>query len=333
MNHESVLKEIKSGKIYPLYLFYGEERLHLEDTLKRVIKMLVDPSSEDFNVNTFDAEKVSASEILDLARTLPFMADRRVIIVKGIDSPKQLLTDNSDLLSYLESPYKESCLIFIAYKADNRKKFFIRFKKKGKIINCPRLKIEESTRWIINKVRSSGFQIDSMVAEHLADSCNSNLKRIESELEKIFIYIGKTKSIDYKTVNLLVGNPKVESVFKLTGAIGKGNINDALSKMENVLHHGTQPPQALGAIAWQFRAIWKAKALLNKKASKSEISAGVGNWKNIDEYIEQAKNFSQQYLIYAFERMLQADIDLKSAARPRLSMESLIIDLCLKSQK
>ena len=119
----------------------------------------------------------------------------------------------------------------------------------------------------------------------------------------------------------------------MTGAIGKGNINDALSKMENVLHHGTQPPQALGAIAWQFRAIWKAKALLNKKASKSEISAGVGNWKNIDEYIEQAKNFSQQYLIYAFERMLQADIELKSAARPRLSMESLIIDLCLKSQK
>ena len=72
MNHESVLKEIKSGKIYPLYLFYGEERLHLEDTLKRVTKMLVDPSSEDFNVNTFDAEKVSASEILDLARTCCF---------------------------------------------------------------------------------------------------------------------------------------------------------------------------------------------------------------------------------------------------------------------
>ena len=86
MNEHQLIKEIKSGKIFPVYLLFGPEELLVEDTLKEAVNILIDPSSKDFNFNRYNAEDRSVAEILDTIRTLPFMADRRVVIVKRVDN-------------------------------------------------------------------------------------------------------------------------------------------------------------------------------------------------------------------------------------------------------
>ncbi len=108
MTEHAILKEIQSGKISPLYLFFGSEEYLIKDTLNQAIEILVDPSSKDFNFNIYHAEVSSPSDILDTARTLPFMTKHRVIIIKRIDAAKQTFMENRQLLNYLESPYKET---------------------------------------------------------------------------------------------------------------------------------------------------------------------------------------------------------------------------------
>ena len=101
--------------------------------------------------------------------------------------------------------------------------------------------------------------------------------------------------------------------------------------MENLLSHGTHPLPILAMISRQFRLIWQAKALSNKNTPKNEIAKRIGAHPFfVGEYISQTKNFSQEDLVYVFERLLEADIEIKSAGRPRLSIESLIMDLCLR---
>jgi len=331
MTEHAILKEIQSGKISPLYLFFGSEEYLIKDTLNQAIEILVDPSSKDFNFNIYHAEVSSPSDILDTARTLPFMTKHRVIIIKRIDAAKQTFMENRQLLNYLESPYKETCIIFTAREIDQRKKFFKSISKTGKTVHFKKLKTYQTAKWIMERSKANGYRIDSSASEYLADAFNNNLKRINTELEKIFLYSGEKKSIDSDTVQLVAGNPKVESIFDLTESIGEKNIDNSLSKMENLLSHGALPLQTLGMITRQFRLIWQAKVLSKKKVSPNEISSKI----RVPPYfvgkiISQAEKFTRKNLIYAFERLLQADVELKSSARsPILIMESLVIDLCL----
>jgi len=84
-------------------------------------------------------------------------------------------------------------------------------------------------------------------------------------------------------------------------------------------------------ITRQFRLIWQAKALSKKKVSPTEILSKIGVRPYFaGKIISQAGKFTRENLIYAFERLLQADVELKSSAKsPILIMESLVIDLCL----
>lgn len=331
MTEHTILKEIQSGKISPLYLFLGSEEYLIEDTLNQAIKILVDPSSKDFNFNIYHAEGSSPAEILDTARTLPFMAKHRVIVVKRVDAAKQAFMENQQLLNYLESPYKETCIIFTAREIDQRKKFFKSISKTGKTIHFQKLKSYQTAKWIMERTKAEGYRIDSSAAEYVADAFNNSLKRINTELEKIFLYGGKKNIIDLNMVQLVAGNPKVDSIFDLTEAIGEKKIDNSLSKMENLLSHGSLPLQVLGMITRQFRLIWQAKALTKKRVSPTEISSKI----RVPPYfvgkiISQAGKFTRGNLIYTFERLLQADVELKSSARPPiLVMESLVIDLCL----
>ena len=195
MTEHAILKEIQSGKISPLYLFFGSEEYLIEDTLNQAIEILVDPSSKDFNFNIYHAEVSSPSDILDTARTLPFMTKHRVIIIKRIDAAKQTFMENRQLLNYLESPYKETCIIFTAREIDQRKKFFKSISKTGKTVHFKKLKTSQTEKWIMERSKANGYRIDSSASEYLADAFNNNLKRINTELEKIFLYIGKKNQL------------------------------------------------------------------------------------------------------------------------------------------
>ena len=346
MSPADIIKEIKSGKISPIYLLFGEEKYIIEDSLKQITELIVDPSAEDFNLNRYDASVHSVVEVLDSARTLPFMSDRRIIIVKGIkpkarkeegeeeeEGKEESFIDSLYLINYLESPYKESCIIFVSHEAkmDQRKKFYKNIQKNGKILNCQKLNLKGAVAWLKKRTESKGFKIDYTAAEELAETCNNNLKRIESELEKIFLYSGKDRVINSDTVCTVAGNNKIDSIFDLTKTIGNKDLKLSLDKMENLLSHGTHPLPILAMISRQFRLIWQAKALSNKNTPKNEIAKRIGAHPFfVGEYISQTKNFSQEDLVYVFERLLEADIEIKSAGRPRLSIESLIMDLCLR---
>ncbi len=91
----NIIEQIKSGKIYPVYLLHGEETYLIEDTLDKMIELLVPDNTRSFNLDIFSSPEVSVDEILSLANTYPVMAQRRVVVVKDpsfINSKKEINT-------------------------------------------------------------------------------------------------------------------------------------------------------------------------------------------------------------------------------------------------
>jgi DNA polymerase-3 subunit delta len=77
----NILKEIQAGKVNPVYLLCGEESFLIENTLKRMLDLLLDPTTRDFNLNFLDGVEVGTRDILSAVEVYPVMSDWRVVVV------------------------------------------------------------------------------------------------------------------------------------------------------------------------------------------------------------------------------------------------------------
>src|SRR3989304_8019911 len=137
MNYSELIKNIEKGKIEPLYLFYGEEGFLIDEAVKKIVSVIVEPSNRDFNLEFLRGGETSCEEIISKAQTLPFMGEKRVVIVKDIDEIKASGAER--LMEYCSNPSPSTCLIFTANKIDGRNKLHTTLSKNGITVQFNRL--------------------------------------------------------------------------------------------------------------------------------------------------------------------------------------------------
>jgi len=123
------LATLLEGEPGPLYFLYGKERYLLDRAVDLLRARVLDPRTRDFNYELFYGKEAGAARIVQAARTLPMMAKRRLILVRDADEMKA--DELGGLIPYVSDPAPETCLVFVAEKADQRLKFFSAFKKHG----------------------------------------------------------------------------------------------------------------------------------------------------------------------------------------------------------
>ena len=85
MNYQEFLKHLDTNKLSQCYFFNGAEDYLIEDCTKRLMDILVDPATKDFNLNVFYGNEADAGKIIDSADAYPMMAESRVVVVKDIE--------------------------------------------------------------------------------------------------------------------------------------------------------------------------------------------------------------------------------------------------------
>ena len=83
---ENVLISLKKGALEPFYLFYGQEDFWIELTLDKIKNDFIPDATRDFNLETLYAGEISPHEIVTRARSFPFMAAHRLLIVRGTEN-------------------------------------------------------------------------------------------------------------------------------------------------------------------------------------------------------------------------------------------------------
>ncbi|MDP6180479.1 MAG: hypothetical protein QGG48_11355, partial [Desulfatiglandales bacterium] len=130
---EDVLKSLERGQLAPVYLFYGPGEFWLEKVLDRIRENLIPESARDFNLEIFYGDEADPLDIINRARSVPFMARNRLMIVRRTE--KFGTTALERLLPYFEEPVESTCLIFITSKTDFKKKFYSRIRTSGRAVN------------------------------------------------------------------------------------------------------------------------------------------------------------------------------------------------------
>ncbi len=329
LKYHDLIASIKQGKIFPLYLFYGEEEYLMQEALNLIIKKVVEPGARDFNFNVLYCRDTPASEIVSLSQTLPFMSEKRLVIAKDFDALKA--ADLEELLPYLNDPSPSTCLVMFSNQGRYEKKPVIAaVEAHGAVTRFFPLLEREVATWIDGWAKERGLSMPLDAAQYLCQTVGNDLQKIGNELEKIEIYIKGKKTITFEDVKAVAGDFREYSSFDLAAAVGSKNREKAFLILSRLLQEGEQPVGLLGSIAWNFRRLMRAKSMEASGIGYEEIKRKLHViFHQSALFREQMRRFTVDELREAFDIMLSADKALKSSGLSgRLVLERMILRLC-----
>ena len=192
---QQLLEDIKNGSFARVYLLYGEEtylRLQYRDKLKKALI----PDGDTMNYHYFEGKGVETAQLIDLAETLPFFAERRVIVVENSGLFKKA---TEDLAEYFKAPAPSVCFVFVETEVDKRGRLYRAVRDTGRVVEFARQNEATLQKWILIQLKKEGKRITQNDLQFFQQRVGSDMENISRELEKLFCY--DTFKEDYKVLN------------------------------------------------------------------------------------------------------------------------------------
>jgi DNA polymerase III subunit delta len=250
------------------------------------------------------------------------------LIVKRLDAltPAQ----QEALLPYLEKPCSSTCLVFVAEKIDQRKRFFQTIKTYGELVPCQSLKQSKIPAWIKQRAQQQKLAMTEETIAYLAERIGPDLMLLANEITKLSLAVDPGRPVQIQDLKNVMGPQQMPSIFDLIRAIGERNSCEALRLLSALLLGGEAPLKVLAMLIRQVRQMWLAKTLTIQGASPAEIAEEVGiSSFFISELLAQSQRYTMDEIKSAYRDLLAADSRLKrSRVDPQFLLEDLILKLC-----
>ena len=322
-------KSFSKGDFAPVYYFYGANTLLIDKAVEDIKAAFFSGSDPGLGLESFDGQSNSPSEIINSARTLPFGANKKLVVVKSAYSFKTGQTEKFG--SYFSSPSKYTCLVFVGEKMVFKGKLLTALKKAGQVVTFEKPKKEgDIKRFISESFRQRGKKISADALNFMSDNVGNDLGIIDNEVEKAVLFCGDKNIVEVTDLAEVLTTGNRDTIFDLVEAVGKGNIQKSLLLLGTLIDNDNHPLAILKMISRQFRLISIAKEGVEKGLPRSEVGKKLGlNYDFIiNKVIEQARGWSAHSLARVLEKIFETDYRLKSSRIDgKVLMEELIFRL------
>jgi len=333
-NLHEFLASLDREETKPVYAVTGEEQLLKSEALAAVKHKALGDADPSMCYVEFDGDEVEARAVFDELRTLPFLGDRRVVLLEKAD---KFIEQHKNLLgSYIDSPASSGTLILLLNKLDARTKLAKALAKWNSVVDCQRLYERQIPGWINQRVQSHGKRIAPRAAQVLAEYVGTDLGQLSSQIEKVITYVGERQQIDVDDIVVLADTDRTRTIFELTECIGRKDTQKALRVLNQFTQTGDEAVYVVTMLAWQLRRFWKTKRVCaqeagadNRSLNDRVLRAIGGSPFFIPDVIRQAGAFTETDLLRRYRMLLDCDIRLKTSGDdPKTTLELLLINLC-----
>lgn len=217
MSVEKIISDWKKGSFKPLYWLEGEEDFYIDKVVEYAEKNILSEAESSFNLTVFYGKDAAWADVVNACRRYPMFAERQVVILKEA----QQMRDVEKLEPYVENPLA-STIFVVSYKEkklDARKKFAKLVKEKGVMVTTKKMYDRELPEWTQNLVHGKGLTITPKGLALLVDHIGNDLSRIENEIDKLSLNLGKRTSITEDDIEQYIGVSKDYNVFELQSAL------------------------------------------------------------------------------------------------------------------
>lgn len=216
-----------------------------------------------------DAEETGAEAILEAVKSLPFLAERKMVVLKNLGANKpateqieQIINsagDSTDLVLYEPAP-------------DKRTSYFKVLKTQTKLEDYAELDTQNLAGWLVDEAKNRGGQISLADANFLVERIGTNQEQLANELAKLTTYEPK---VSHQNIELLTEKTPQSRVFDLLDAAFAGHKKQALELYAEQRAQKVEPQAIMAMVAWQLQLIALAKLARKKDAGQIAREAGV----------------------------------------------------------
>ena len=319
---KSLNEDMKNGNYKQIYLLYGEEA-YLKRSYKEKMKNAMVGKEDTMNYNYFVGKGISIPEIIDIAETMPFFADRRLLIVENSGFFKSA----NELGDYVKELPETTYFIFVETEVDKRNKLYKAVKDKGRVIELTRQDEKTLTAWVLSKLKAEKKNITKAALELFFTKTGDDMELIEKELEKLISYCMEMDSITPKEVEEVCTITITNRIFDMISAIGERKQQKALSLYYDLLALKEPPMRILFLIVRQFNLLLQVKELRRLGMPNGEIAKKTSLAPFlVGKYLSQAGKFERTQLRQALEDCIDTEEAVKQGKlNDKIGVEMLVV--------
>jgi DNA polymerase-3 subunit delta len=336
----------KRGAIL-LHIFIGEDDFSIRQALEEIKKSLGDPAALLPNTMVLEGGKVTPEQLRAACETVPFLAEKRLVIVEGLFerfAPKgwngkkkaARQTDAAEAYQpFIEGfknlpPFTELVLLGGDIKTNNP--LLRELAAAAKIKTFPALKGGQINQWVEKRMASQGkgASISKKAVDLLVRLVGGDLWTMANEVDKLVLYTAG-RAIEEADIKAVVSSVQDASVFNMVDAIIESRVAAAQQLLQQLFSQGAEPAYILVMLARQTRIIFQVKEMRDAGRSRGEIQSRLGLKSDfvIRKAWEQSDKYSPARLREVYHRLLDADIAIKTGryGSPELVLDILIAEL------
>jgi DNA polymerase-3 subunit delta len=324
LTRDALEAQLAAGELQPVYLVVGDDEGEKDD-IARAFQAAVPEDIQPFAFERYSALDVDPGVVVTSARTMPFLGDRRVIVVtraeKWFSGKRKAGEDAAEeddagsgggdaLEAYFEKVERGSTLVFVAADVNRTFRVVKALIKQAAIVECWGLKGEKDPRGPATEAmgragrlaaglfKRAGLTIDRLALEPLLAHAGTDISILRGDVERLTLYCHGRKTVTVEDVDAVVSGTALLNPWGVVNAVERGDAREALRQVRIVTDAGEAPFMTLGQIGWWVRN------KLPQMGSPDRVRAAV-------------------------DAVFRADLAMKSSGgEPRILLERLVVQLC-----
>lgn len=328
-----------------LYLLHGEDEFRRAEWLSE-LKQTVSLDGGEASLNTvhLNGQRLTFEEIVSHCGAVPFLADKRLVIVEGLAArgdARQAKSERSKgaaqdtpekrMAEYLATVPASTDVVLSESKTLAPSNQFLQAVKAagGRVIEFkpPKPESRELREWLLSRARARGAQLSEDAADHLLSYLGNNLRLLDQELAKLATY-AEDRTIESDDVQRLVAYAREANIFDAMDALGRRDQRLALRKIHDLLAEGQSAQYLLAMIMRHVRLLIEAREALDHGVPPQGMAQVLAMHPFAAQKMgEQARNFSLPALLGLHDQLVELDFAGKTG---RLEAETAV-DLLVAS--
>ena len=309
------------------YIFHGDDVLTQKETLADLTAKLGDPAMLELNTSRFEG-RVNFGELRQVCDSIPFLAERRLVLVYDLlsNKPGKELIDR--LVEYLPTLPESTRLFFLessALRSNHRLLKLVEKSHNGYAKTFDRPEGGRLQQWIRQRVADADGDISPQAVHLLATNIGNDLAIMANEIEKLVLYKQGAGTIEADDVTRLCPYVAEASIFDLVDALGSRDGKQAAILLQQKLAEGADPFYLFAMIVRQFRLLIQVKELAEEGLRPPVIAKAAGIHSFVaGKLYQQSQRFSLPQLERIYAHLLETDVGVKTGRADMVTSLNLL---------
>ena len=321
------------------YIFYGDEEFTRSEAVASLRARMAKEDLGDLNTTSLDGRDLALEELINACNTLPFLTQRRMVIVHDMLQRFQRAGGAQEaerLAAYLPTMPETTRLLFVesgSLHKNNPLLKRVQDLSEGHILEYEKLPpgSNELRRWVSQRAGSHDVGIEPRAIELLIEQVGNDLRALDQELAKLAGWAAYERPLTVEDVRILASTWPQTDIFGMVDALGLKERRTALRFFHTLVNDDANPLYLLTMIVRQIRLLLAAKDL---RENEGLPPAGIGKALGlrpfvVEKLLKQSAQFGLDELANLMQRALEVDQGIKTGQmEPILALEMFIVDIC-----